>query len=382
MEKPDFITEKEFVSKDFTKHYLVLDLNSVQSKDEIFIRYKALTDYINHKEITIVFEKAFGRLSFKDELVKFKKEIEHKNNHPSSYIEGSPIEEVPISSITVFGVSKLGDSTKVLYISDKNKKKNIGTIINTLNGRYLYLFGLEGKEDKDTLLEYNNFYEDLDEYFKESNFNAKDIVRTWIYLDEIDLNYSNLNLARREYFNRKKIDYSSDSNSLPASTCIGGKCSNDATLGMDVFCIDKSSNSFTIARMYNKLQNEAEGQAYQFKPTFSRGTLIDYETHIEAQVSGTASINETGETVFIDDPYKQIKKTLINVGVLLKEKNMTYSDFCLSTCFFKKKEYYEYFKKALAELNIPNDFSHTFVIGDVCRANLLFELDGVAIKMK
>jgi len=72
---------------------------------------------------------------------------------------------------------------------------------------------------------------------------------------------------------------------------------------------------------------------------------------------------------------------LLNVGALLEQKEMSFSDFCISTCFFKKKEYYKYFEQVLDELNIPN-FSNTFVVGDVCRSNLLFELDGIAIKEK
>ncbi len=150
---------------------------------------------------------------------------------------------------------------------------------------------------------------------------------------------------------------------------------------INLVCIDKKWSPPKVKRLYNKYQNEAEGSQYLFQPTFSRALLIEDENLTELQVSGTASINESGETVYIDDPYQQIKKTLINVGALLEQANMNFNDFVESTCFFKKEAYYQEFLAAVKELNI-GEFSNSFVIGDVCRDNLLFELDGIAIKSR
>ena len=141
---------------------------------------------------------------------------------------------------------------------------------------------------------------------------------------------------------------------------VWGKSREDSEMSINVICIDKKIQHPTIKRVYNKFQNEAEGKNYLFKPTFSRALLIEDQYLAELQVSGTASINETGETVYLDDPYQQIKKTLINVGNLLEQANLNFGDFCESTCFFKKIEYYEHFSEAVKDLKI-GDFSNTFV---------------------
>ena len=44
----------------------------------------------------------------------------------------------------------------------------------------------------------------------------RDVVRTWIYLREMDRDYGDLNRARREFFEARGID------PVPASTGIGG----------------------------------------------------------------------------------------------------------------------------------------------------------------
>ena len=136
-----------------------------------------------------------------------------------------------------------------------------------------------------------------------------------------------------------------------------------------------------LIRMYNTRQNEAEGDTYLFKPTFSRGMVIRDEKLVEMQICGTASIDRDGKTAFIGQPYEQIKWTLVNVLGLLEQQGMTVDDMVQSNCFFKAREYYDLFLGLLQELKIV-DFASICVVGDVCRTDLLFELDGVALKAR
>lgn len=381
----DHFRVKKFDLGDYTKYFLTIDLNSCVTFEEIEDIYKKLTGYLRENEIQVIYEKAFGTLEFKSSIMKLRKSLIKTFNldtAPFSYIEGAPTSGSPISSITIFGIASKGDIRLKRIKSIKGiSRQTIGTSFVLSGSRYIYLLGLTCRDKVLTgsISEYRSLFDDILNYIDNSGFSASDIIRTWLYLDKMDDNYSNLNTARREFFERNNINYSSTSNDLPSSTCIGGRFSKDSTLAVDVFCIDKSILHPAITRMYNQLQNEAEGKAYQFKSTFARATSIDYKTHCEIQISGTASIDTTGETVFVGDPYNQIKKTLQNVKSLLDQKNMSFDDLCISTCFFKRPEYYSLFEEVLEELGIGN-FTNTFVAADVCRSNLLFELDGVAVK--
>ncbi|HEX2927469.1 MAG TPA: Rid family hydrolase [Ruminiclostridium sp.] len=378
------IRSREYDFGKHTRHYLTLELNGFKTKEEIKNNYRELYGYLKKKNIKIVFEKVFGSLSFKNSITGIREYLAETMKlelGPLSYIEGNPVYDVPVSSVAIYGISMNPEPVHFDYIYDNNNK--IGTFYSLSGIEYLYLCGLKccDNSQKATIEEYRSLFRQVQGYMNERNFLPDSIVRTWIYLDNIYENYSNFNSARREFFANNNVDYSGKSNVLPASTCIGGRSSQSSTAVIDFFCIGKNGDCPKIDRMYNRFQNEAEGKEYRFAPTFARAKSIEYENYCEVQISGTASINESGDTVFVDDPYNQIKKTFLNVKALLEQKDMDFGDVCVSTCFFKKKEYYFIFKEVLNELKICEPFS-TLVISDVCRSDLLFEFDGIALKRK
>ncbi|RCX08490.1 enamine deaminase RidA (YjgF/YER057c/UK114 family) [Anaerobacterium chartisolvens] len=384
MDKTTSLRIKEYDFGDHTRHYLTLALSSFTTMEEIEKGCRELYEYLKEKSIRIVFEKVFGKLEFKKnvkDIRKYLAEALKLELGPLSYLEGEPVCQAPVCSVTVYGISSDQGFVDFDYIHDKDNK--IGTSYNILGTNYLHLYGLtcQDNEPKSTAQEYTSLFCRIQNCIVQRGFTPGDIVRTWIYMDEIYENYCNLNLARREFFEKNNIGYSDTSDALPASTCIGGKASNKSTAAIDVFCINKNGDYPEITRMYNRLQNEAEGKDYLFGPTFARAKSIDYGTHCEIQISGTASIDETGSTVFLNDPYNQIKKTFLNVEALLKQKGMDFGDVCVSTCFLKEREYDDIFNNVLTELGLCGLFD-TVVMGDVCRSDLLFEFDGIAIKKK
>jgi len=60
-------------------------------------------------------------------------------------------------------------------------------------------------------------YENLTEVLEKSHMTWKDVVRTTIYLRDIDRDYEDFNIIRKEFFDIQEI------RSYPASTCIGAK---------------------------------------------------------------------------------------------------------------------------------------------------------------
>lgn len=386
MKSPSLFEIQEFKLPLYTKYFLTVNLNNIVSTEEINTLYKELIDYIREHKIQPVYEKVFGNLGFRDQFLSFRNHL-LKNNHlnepPLSYIEGKPVSGAPISSILVYGVFAADNAITIDYYHDPQKGNCIGTILQTPQTRSLHLLGVRVPSPgiSTPIQEFRSVYQSLSTYIRENGFSPADILRTWIYLKNIHQTYGDFNTARREFFQENEIDFAVDSKELPASTCIGGKSSDQSEMTMNLICMDKKLASGKIRRLFNKYQNEAEGSRYLLKPTFSRALFIEDENLMELQVSGTASINEFGDTVYLHDAYRQIKKTLINVAALLEQTGMSFSDFTESACFFKKEEYYHDFLAVLEELNI-GEFANTLVIGDICRDNLLFEMDGIAIKYR
>ena len=365
------------------KYYIKLDFEETEILTGVLSKYKAALDFMKKSNIAPVFEKTFGNLPAYNDIIPARKELFNEMKisiPPLSFVEGSQVNR-SIASILFCGILKTADDVKIEYY--KNGDTVLGTIHQTPHARYLYLYGLKNSNPAGSKSVYDNYQElfnKLELYIIENGFLPRDILRTWIYLSDITENYADFNKARREFFEKNGIGYSSDFNELPASTCIGGS-GPGSKISMNLVCIDKKRIFPKIKRIYNEFQNEAEGNAYLFKPTFSRALLVEDEYLSELHISGTASINTAGETVYKNDPYNQIKKTMLNVSAVMKQANQNFEDLCESTCFFKKPEYFHYYLDVVNELKIHH-FSGTHVIGDICREDLLFEFDGVTIRNK
>jgi enamine deaminase RidA (YjgF/YER057c/UK114 family) len=226
---------------------------------------------------------------------------------------------------------------------------------------------------------YNTIFSNIKRKIISSNFKPTDLVRTWIYLNHIFSNYVEFNEARNKFFTENNIHYTANSNNLPASTGIEGRSSENSIVSIDCLLVDKSLSEPTIQRVYSNLQNEPDGVTYENKPSFARAVALKYQNRIELQISGTASIDNHGITVYENDPKNQIRTTLLSILHLLEQFGIGFSDFCFSTVFFKSANYYQIYKEVLKELDI-SEFSVSFVQTNVCRENLLFEIDGVCIK--
>ncbi len=98
-------------------------------------------------------------------------------------------------------------------------------------------------------------------------------------------------------------------------------------------------------------------------------------------VSGTASIDEQGKSVFIGDPAAQIRQTLSVVSELVASEGATLQDLCEATVFIKRKEDFPFYQEIIEQMGISN-LPSVCVLADVCRDELLFELDAAFILEK
>lgn len=362
-----------FRISDVEKHFFTLNLNEVQDFNELIEQYSGLLDEIIEIGLTPVYERIFGDNTQTGALYKVKQE-KFKNIYPTGFVNYETISGAPLSSIFVYAVKiNNEDTVSVSSISDKAVKLRIKDV------EHFYFLGNEKKSVEEDPFEGVFMY--LDKCLRTNSLSSDSIVRTWFYVRSIEEYYPKFNEERRHFFDRNNITYSNQASNLPSSTCIGALVSENELIHSDMYCLRQTKNTFKVGRMYNQNQNEANGTTYKFQPTFARATEIIGPEHIEIQVSGTASINDKGESIHLNNPYDQIQTTIKHVEHLLGQHSMKFEDLIQSTCFFKNKDYYDDFVKVLKDMKIPM-FSSTFVVGDVCRDELLFELDGIALKIK
>ena len=111
---------------------------------------------------------------------------------------------------------------------------------------------------------------------------------------------------------------------------------------------------------------------------FSRAMMLQAPKEKRLYVSGTASIDRAGLTVYQGDPYRQIEQTMAVVEALFRKQNFTFSDVTMTVAYLSRHQdaqlFYDYCQKYLSELPV------IATLNTVCRDDLLFEIELDAIQ--
>ncbi|MDO9541331.1 MAG: translation initiation inhibitor, partial [Kiritimatiellia bacterium] len=101
---------------------------------------------------------------------------------------------------------------------------------------------------------------------------------------------------------------------------------------------------------------------------------IEYPTHRSLLISGTASINKDGETVFLDDVVSQIDLTMRVAKALLQSRKMDWRNLFRGRVYLKHPDYLKYFKEYCRKYKISGS-NLAVAFTDMCRDSLLFEIE-------
>ncbi|MFH1918656.1 MAG: RidA family protein, partial [Planctomycetota bacterium] len=166
-----------------------------------------------------------------------------------------------------------------------------------------------------------------------------DVLRTWIYLDDIDRDYGELNASRNAFFEREGV------RRLPASTGIGGRSHPKGSLcAVDLYAL-LNPEIAAIEVMETPTLNEAP----EYGSSFSRGMKMALPGQTYLFISGTASLDEGGATVHVGDTRGQIERMLLNVEELLRAQGATFADLAQAVTFLKSADDLELYQQICAE---------------------------------
>jgi enamine deaminase RidA (YjgF/YER057c/UK114 family) len=134
---------------------------------------------------------------------------------------------------------------------------------------------------------------------------------------------------------------------------------------------------------------EVLNEAYEYaKPSsFSRGIRIDLNGLVILLISGTASIDENGNSVHIGDFRAQMRRTLYNITKLLESEGATWKDIVRTTCYLRDIERdYEAFNEERTrfykEQGLDPLPASTGIQAILCRPELLIEIEAIAMFRK
>lgn len=154
---------------------------------------------------------------------------------------------------------------------------------------------------------------------------ARDCVRTWFFVRDVDLSYQGVVDARRENF---ELNGLTNKTHYIASTGIEGCVSNPNVKVILNTHLIKGLDDGQIQFLYAK---ENLNPTYEYGVTFERGVFIDFGDRRKVYISGTASIDNKGLIVHRGDIEKQVYRMWQNVSALLDEADCVFDDLPLGS---------------------------------------------------
>lgn len=268
--------------------------------------------------------------------------------------------------------------------------------------RWIYVAGINSPcSASDAYEESEKSFRELADRLNHVGATFNDVCRIWLYQGGITdeetsqagdttQRYCELNRARADFFQHLEsigqiCTTREGRRFYPASTGIGM-----AGRGLSVSCLGLQTDRDDV--YLQPLENPSQTSAFDYakkfspkSPLFSRAMAVVIGDHVTTWISGTASILNS-ESVHLGDVEKQTHQTIDNIKGLigaanferhgLPGKGAMLSDLAKVRVYVKRPEDYEKCRSIC-----ESRFGSTpaiYAVADVCRPELLVEIEGVA----
>jgi enamine deaminase RidA (YjgF/YER057c/UK114 family) len=243
-------------------------------------------------------------------------------------------------------------------------------------------------------------YQHLRRLLPDAGARLGQVVRAWHYLGGIVdddgpvQRYKELNRARADVYQHvsfltERLPEGHRRPVFPASTGIG---TAGRFLSISALALMSDRDDVVAVPLENPRQTAAFAYSASYSPQspkFSRGLALCRGSDATLFISGTASITQS-ETRHVGDVVGQTHETLENIAALISEDNLsrhgltgwgaTLEGLGLARVYVKRPEDYARVREVCQER--LGEVPATYVVADVCRPDLLVEIEGVAFSRK
>jgi len=348
-------------SSDVEELFITADL---RGEDIAQAAQKAI-DIVNSRNSTVVTQVVFAPMGEENASVGAMKEALGDCDWPLTWVDsghrkGSDLGGMHIHAVRGVDVQRL-----------TMEGRTVGTVFQDDSARFCCLGDLWSGDSSATRAEQAEQTFDMMESAMElAGMDFSNVVRTWLYLDELLQWYDPFNRIRDDFFRKRGVF----DDLVPASTGISGANPAGAAMIATATGIQPLNGSVKASALPSPLQCPA----LEYGSSFSRAVEITQPHCNRITVSGTASIEPGGDTVHLDDAPKQIDLTMRVVEAILEQRGMTWADMTRGIAYFKDQRYHQDYVDYCRAGGLP-DMPTIITENDVCRDDLLFEIELDAI---
>jgi len=332
--------------------------------------FSGIRDLLRSKSAHIFQERVFAAESVMEDVSQIRLQTYGKINDgiaPSFLVcrEGllGPLVGIQVHAVTT------DSKPEVVYIENVP----IGRVVRAAGCHYLGLSGVSAPQFGQPVEQARATLEKAESVLKQFGVDFFSVPRTWVWLRDMLSWYDDFNRVRNQFFSERGILRDGQQSPMPASTGIGLGLANGAMCGMDLTAVLEPAHSIKYLQATGR-----QHSALEYGSAFSRASQAVTPAGQTVFVSGTASINATGATTNIDDAPGQIKTTIGNVRAVLKDMHCGDEDVVQVTAYCKTTEV----ERVFSDLKRGFDWPWVTMICDICRPELLFEIEAAAVARK
>lgn len=196
---------------------------------------------------------------------------------------------------------------------------------------------------------------------------ADNCIRTWFFVQNIDVNYAGVVKARNEVFLHQGL--TRDTHFIASTGIAGRNADPSLCVQLDTYAV----TGLVPEQVHHLYASIHLNRTYEYGVSFERGTYVDYGDRRQVFISGTASIDNRGQIVHAGDIRLQTERMWENVEALLKEAGMNYDDIGQMIVYLRDPGDYQTVER-LFNARFPN-MPRVTVLAPVCRPGWLIEME-------
>lgn len=346
--------------------------------------YGQIAQVLKERQLEIVQERVFGSLAVWPTVRSVRSQVFQCQGldpaGPLTFVQGQPPWGMGLSGIIIRAVQRREPNDQIWTIRYRGRpvgrgwrrKGHATLILQNLQGLSPGANGLNSPP-----LQTRRMLEQANLILKENGATYRNVMRTWFYLSDILSWYPEFNQARTAAYREFGFFQESPGRAslLPASTGIQGEVPTGASGTLDLLAVTGDIKSRPVIR---QLSSPGQPEAFTYGSAFSRGALIKEPDVSLVQVSGTASINQHGQSLYLNNIRAQIDCTFEKLQTLISQLGTDLTDVAAACVFVKRAEHARVFQDMARARGLEN-FPAVVMVADVCRPELLFEIDAEAV---
>lgn len=366
----------------FTEYHVTASLDTPTEAGPAALQvFSALAAALATHRIQPIQEKLYGLCRGRDEVMRTRDALYRAHGldrtMPATWIEGTPLHGGEFTGVQIWGVAPHGGGPCVQTV--ENPVTGRGRLWTGEGFRMLHLPGVSGTQRDGRLAptrveQAAQMFTNVGAGLAAHGLQYPQVVRTWIYMARLLEWYGDMNRVRTAHYRTHGLGVEGGP-AFPASTGIMGRSGTEECI-MDVLALDNVRPGSVTATAINR--SAKQHSSFNYGSSFSRGMALEIEGRRTIHISGTASINTAGLSTHRGDPEHQCIDTLLSIAAILAEQGGGLENIVSATLFCKDPASWEAWERTTRLLGVPF-IPKICVIADVCRDDLLVEMEAVAV---